>query len=265
MPPIQLSDDDYEEKKHTSYPDEIEVRMEKVSQLYLKAHSPIKIAELLKVNLTIVKADLARLRRRWIENSQMNFQKRLAQELARLDNLEAVAWQAYEKSTLPGKTKTKRTEYGKPMEEKPNVLDKANQKRNRKDRPANQDGRTNKVVNLTEKNYKGLIPIRMVEELKKVGQSGDPKYLEIILKCMENRARICGLFKSEDQDKPTQVVVIPWAELMGGHGGPQGMQGMQGVQDRDRDRVNLIELNPNLNTPINDEDIEDIIQKAGDE
>lgn len=229
-------------------------RRVEVAELHLKGYTNEKVAERLGVEVNVVVADLYKIREDWKNSAILSYEQRKARHVARIEHLLYTAWQAYEKSIGPAETTNTRTEYAKPIpnphedrnngSKKPNKYDKYDQDREKerreKDKAAVEDGRRqNSKIGLTEANYKGLVPIRIVEELKKVGQSGDPKYLEIILKCIEIMSKIDGLYK--DGDKGTvnnQVVVVPWGELMKGVV-PTQMKSNGALEDRSKVGVGI--------------------------
>jgi hypothetical protein len=288
--PIQLPDE-IKEPVNTKFEidDFRRIRREKVARLYMKGYTFPRIAESCNCNVNTILKDMEYIREMWKENALKDFTERLGQELAKLDHLEWCAWQAYEKTTKPAETTHTKTEYAKERTESDNNnnsnlnsnqderarrLDKKKSKvrdyGQRKDTSPNQDDRRKKQPILSNDRYKGLVPIKMVEELKRVGQAGDPKYLEIILKCIEMRSRICGLFKSDDVNKPTQVVVVPWNELMKG---TINTESLNSNKTNNNNTTRLIELKPEQNgDPYNSnmvqdeydkDDIEKMIDRAG--
>jgi hypothetical protein len=82
----------------TRTPLERERDLAALATLYFRGMPQYLCAERLGVSRQQVGYDLAVLRKRWQASALADFGARLAQELARLDHLEAVAWQAWERS-----------------------------------------------------------------------------------------------------------------------------------------------------------------------
>lgn len=77
---------------------EIAQRRQKVAALYVRHYSLREIEAEVGVDHATVGRDLAALREEWLASSLMDFNARKAEELSRLDQLERVAWSAWERS-----------------------------------------------------------------------------------------------------------------------------------------------------------------------
>ena len=91
-------------KKRTPF--QREKDLEKTSELYLKGHSQYEIARVIGVSRTQITYDIADLQKRWLERSMMNIDERKAEELAKVDRLEAEYWKGWEDSRRPTKAST---------------------------------------------------------------------------------------------------------------------------------------------------------------
>lgn len=125
-----------------------------ISKWYLQGWSHYKIADELNslrpysVSRRTITNDIKAVRKSWLKESVMNFDERVAQELAKLDNVEAKAWEGWERS----------------------------------------DNRETSV----RKSVQGDKTF-LEATLTKVGQAGDPRFLSIITKCIEQRCRLLGV------------------------------------------------------------------------
>lgn len=124
--------------------------LELTARLYLKGLYQADIAKEVGVSLPTIKRDLAEIRSIWLESSIRDFDEAKAQELARIDLVEAEAWEAWADSK--GSTTTKRKE----------------------EKEATQ--------------FPGTNEIEITQEL-----NGDPRYLQVVLVCVERRSKLLGL------------------------------------------------------------------------
>lgn len=140
------------------------------SDLFIKGYSyreiKIRLDEDLKrrgltytISFQLIYQDLQQLLIEWKKERFDNIDKYVDKELKTLDRLEAESWQAWERSTL---TKEKKKE------------------RKNSDRPKN--------VQAEERNadYYGY------NETTTETLSGDPRFLDMILKCQQRRAKLLG-------------------------------------------------------------------------
>jgi hypothetical protein len=124
-----------------------------------------------------VSKHVAYLCKKWIERANIDTADRLAIELAKIDATERRAWEALKKSDKPFEV-----EGGDRREEPPG--------------PATGSGNGTPAVVKTRTSY------------RRESRVADPRYMEVILKCIERRCKILGL------DAPTR------AELSGPGGRP---------------------------------------------
>lgn len=76
-----------------------EIALAEVAAYYLSGVSQHQIAERQGVTRSQVQYDLRILRTRWHEAALRDFDERIAEELAKIDNLEREYWDAWERST----------------------------------------------------------------------------------------------------------------------------------------------------------------------
>ena len=83
-----------------------EVRRAEIAQRYLRGETTIReFAAEYGVSTTTIESDLQILRRRWLESQVNGFDEAVAIQLTKLDQLEAAAWDGWQRSCQP-KTKT---------------------------------------------------------------------------------------------------------------------------------------------------------------
>ena len=78
------------------------VRRERVAVLYLQGWSQRRIGQELHCTQSCVSKDLEVLRKQWLETSLRNFDEAKALELAKLDMIEAEAFEGWQRSCQPG-------------------------------------------------------------------------------------------------------------------------------------------------------------------
>jgi hypothetical protein len=77
---------------------EISDRRAKVAELYLRGVRQTQIAADLDVNQATISRDLAALRDEWLQSALVDLDQFKAKELAKIDELEREAWDAYRRS-----------------------------------------------------------------------------------------------------------------------------------------------------------------------
>lgn len=78
---------------------EIAQRRQQVAERYLRGEYQSAIASSLGVDTATVSRDLAAVRAAWLASAVRDFDAAKAQELAKIDEVERAAWQAWERST----------------------------------------------------------------------------------------------------------------------------------------------------------------------
>jgi hypothetical protein len=73
-------------------------RRHEVGALYLQGFTQHALAERFKVNQSTISKDLAWVQSQWVENSALEIDALKARELAKIDELERTAWDAWRKS-----------------------------------------------------------------------------------------------------------------------------------------------------------------------
>jgi predicted transcriptional regulator len=165
-----------------------------VAEMYMKGMRIYQIAQEVGVSEGIISKDLQEVRQQWLSQCKDSFDQRKAEELAKLEELERVAWQAWERSCRPAATTVKKVE----------------RVRRGGNRPGGRGGDDNGRRPPPEPVR--MVPIRESEETKIKEQAGDPRFLEQVERCIEKRLRIMGLLKGETTNN---TLVINWGDLVG--------------------------------------------------
>jgi hypothetical protein len=142
----------------------IRERRRRVARLYIQQRTQYEIAALVGVNQGTVSRDLEVIRQEWQASAVMDLGTRKAQELARIDRIEAEAWAAWERSVQDAKMYHVETTSG--------MVDG--------------DGRP--------------LPDRTRKRQTQKGQAGDPRFLERVGWCIEQRCRILGMNAPEKHE-----------------------------------------------------------------
>lgn len=139
------------------------IRRHKAGRLYVQGKAQWEIGEALGVDQATISRDLKALQKEWLAYSAQGKAEHVAQELAKLDELERTAREAWERSCKPaeimhaGTTKGRTAKDGTPL---PDLV----------------------------KSYKTV-----------KGQAGDPRFLERIGWCIDERAKILGLVNQKHE------------------------------------------------------------------
>jgi hypothetical protein len=161
-------------------------RMARVSRMYLQGMTYAEIAKEVGVHPSTVGTDMEAVREGWLESALMDFDKRKAQEMAKLDRLEQRAWEAFERSVGEMTTRKVKEDRAQPP-------------------PGKKGGRPTKDKDR-------WVPTSQTEEVTTKYCAGDPKYLEIIKDCVQTRLKIIGALRGDDKAGGT-VVNINWGDM----------------------------------------------------
>jgi hypothetical protein len=140
---------------------QIQDRRRRIAACYIQGQSQHEIAQKLTITQQQVSYDLKALRALWLQESLQDFDARKALELQRIDAIERAAWEGWERSQQPREmTLTEATEGGEVFAPDGTLLPKS--------------------------------PTRKAS-VRREGQAGDPRFLERIQKCIDQRCAILGL------------------------------------------------------------------------
>ena len=144
--------------RHTT---QILARRQEVATRYLRGEYQSAIAQVLGVTQAQISFDLKALREIWLASTLRDFDALKAEQLAKIDQVELAAWGAWERSQQPREVSiTEQTEGGEVV---------------------GMDG-TSQPKRPTRK-----------ASMRREGQSGDPRFLAVIQKCIDQRCMILGL------------------------------------------------------------------------
>lgn len=154
-------------------PDQVIKDQAIVAEMYLKGFTMAAIAEALeaangiKYSVNMVNYDLREVRKRWRSSAVRDFDAHREEQLARLDLLEAKAWREFERSC---------EDYHKRIEQGEELV----------------------APEVSEDGEPLDAPTKLVRT-ETGGQTGDPRYMNVILNIVERRCKLLGL------DAPTKV------------------------------------------------------------
>jgi hypothetical protein len=143
-------------QKRTSFQRERD--LERVADLHCRGLSQRAIAEQLQVSQPQIAYDMKRLQQRWQASALAKLERYKAEQLARIEHLEAEAWKAWDRSCQDGETAS-----------------------------------TSLVQGRTTKDGVSLPDLRTSGKVTK-GQAGDPRFLERVGACIQERCRLFGLY-----------------------------------------------------------------------
>jgi predicted transcriptional regulator len=132
---------------------EIEIRRSKVAKLYLEGVRQVEIAGMVGVSEGQISQDLKKLRTIWAKARNTSIDQVVAEELAKIDNLECEYWVAWKKSI---------TDHSK-------TVNKAR-------------GKANAVT----PDFQEITEMQIINH-------GEPRFLNGIERCIERRCKLLGL------------------------------------------------------------------------
>lgn len=166
-------------------------RKHRVAKLYLEGKAQWEIAELVKCAQGTVSKDLADVRAQWRESYKESFNDKVERELAKIDLVEEQAWQGWYKSCGDAVTRSKKTE-------------KAIRKQRKEDEDDPSSGPVGEPME--------LVPIKVLVEMTRKGQAGNPAFLNEVRACIDMRLKVLGAYKEPPKDKPP-VLIFNWGEM----------------------------------------------------
>lgn len=143
---------------------EREKNYEQISEWYLKGWSQRRIAERLRLNQSQICNDLKVIQKRWKESTNLHIDEQKKEQLVKIDHLEKIYWQAYEKSLHKFKS----------VSTKSSISDEPVPEMGTGDRP---------VASLPSE-----------KTIRIETRNGDPRYLQGVEWCIEQRCKILNLY-----------------------------------------------------------------------
>jgi len=130
----------------------------KIAELYIKGVYQSIIAEDLGLDQSQISYDLKQIQKEWVKNTTLNLDDYKGKELAKIDQVERMAWEGYDRSLRELKSK---------------II---------KSKDIAKDAKTGKIsADNTD------------QTIKTENRNGDPRFLEIIMKCIDRRCKLMGL------------------------------------------------------------------------
>jgi hypothetical protein len=135
-----------------------------IAQFYLKQYTQAEMADMLGISIQTVNADLKAVRHMWAESAIFDMNEAKQRELARIDQLEREYWRAWEESQKEQTTAKTR-------------------------------GRIE-----TEESDGDTYTIPEAYETQRQPRLGDPRYLQGVQWCIQQRCKILGIEAPTRQD-----------------------------------------------------------------
>lgn len=157
-------------------------RRKQVAELYLVGKRLREIAEIVGVDYGTVCKDMTEVRDQWKAETVVDYDTKVLEELARLQRVEEKAWEGWEKSMQDATTTTTKTKY---MKEK---------------------------IPGGKKDRWKLIPFEEQTDISHKGQSGNPRFLEQIERCVQLRLKLIGAL-DPDVTQNVNVIQVNWGDL----------------------------------------------------
>ncbi|HYH64872.1 MAG TPA: hypothetical protein VD866_09285, partial [Urbifossiella sp.] len=155
-------------------------RRAKVAALYLRGKSQVEIAKAVRASQPTVSRDLAALRAEWRSAAARDLGERVAEELARVDRLEAEAWEAWDRSRKAAEVTT---------------TEKAG-----------------------TRGGKGATPaVRSKASTRIIHRDGEPRFLHVVEWCISRRCELLGLDAPAKLNTRTVLAGDPNAPLKHDH------------------------------------------------
>lgn len=128
-----------------------------IAELYIKGKRQSEIAEIIGVTQQQISFDLKSIQKDWLKNTAILLDEFKVKELAKLDQLEREAWEAWRRSI--GKIETKTI-----------------------------------IAKGLKQNEEGKISSNLIDQNTRVEEKiGDPRFLDIVIRCVEKRCKLLGL------------------------------------------------------------------------
>lgn len=186
-----------------------------IASLYLRGMTQVEIgySEELKranggvsVSQTLVSLELSALKKAWLESSLVDFNEAKARELARIDQLENAAWTEWERSKGQLIQEMRRVECA------PKATKEDEHSTNSKKKRVGNDPPGGNVVGVPVP----MVTLREMNERRVQDRLGDPRYLDQVRWCVEQRLKILGAYKQEDKTAGGTVnqLFMNWDEMV---------------------------------------------------
>lgn len=173
----------------------------KIAKMYLRNMSQYEIGKALGLTQGRVSQIMKELREKWYVATMEDFGVKVGKELARIDHLEQVAWEAWERSCLPEVTTRQATESGLRRSEEDSDTPPSSQK--------------NKVGKGKKKTKAELVPVKVVDDKRQVTQVGNRDFLTQVSWCIEQRCKLNGLYTDINVTQNNISIGLDWSAVAG--------------------------------------------------
>jgi len=162
-----------------------ELRRHEVGRLYVRGFTQAEIASQMGVTQPVIHHELKALGLEWVKSAAMDFQARQAEELARLDMVEAEAWKEWERSKARSACTT------------------TNEFRSKGKKDRGEDGGRKGKPNPKAEDPDELVLRNVATATTVKDQLGDPRYLAQVTECVRLRMKLLGFL----DEKVVQVLL----------------------------------------------------------
>lgn len=163
--------------------------LNEVASMYAEGVPQSVIAERMGMDLRTVATKLDDVRRMWVEASVLSMDDARVSEMARIDHLERLAYEAWHRSLTGVGQRTKQRTY---------YPTRAKSKEGEKAAPVLPPGK---------------MSLGSMTVTDRTSEVGDSRFLDRIAWCIEMRAKLRGLLKTE-VNQTNVVQVLDWSSLM---------------------------------------------------
>lgn len=160
-------------------------------RLLLKGWSFQQIAQLQERSRQLVTADIKVIERRWREAAVANFNEIRQAQLARLDLLEREAWECFERSKRPKRNSRDRRRQLPALSTRvfEDALEAAGEDEDEDDGPKS-------------------IRVELEHQESIVERDGDPRWLERIAWCIQERNKLYGLYPDKEDSTRREIETV---------------------------------------------------------
>ena len=193
-------------RKNKSY--EVLERRQRVAHLYLSGKSQWDIAKEFNVTQGLISQDLAIIRKEWLASTKQDFDAKKAEELARIDNLEKTANDAYLRSCENAEIETSKVEEA--LRAVKDEVELAGGDR----RPGMKSKSLRAISNELDNEKKLIIVKRTTEKVAKGQLAGSVGFLNLVSWCIEMRAKIYGMVQDVNVNVNNNTInVFDWNQV----------------------------------------------------
>lgn len=181
-------------------------KRELITQLYMQGRSQWAIGRELGETQQNIQYHLTKAREEWAKKTAFNYEQARVEELAKIDNLEATAWEAYRRSCL--NTRTRFREKQKALKPSQKWLKDQVRKAEKKAR----DGKDATPIPAYQRNKEAPLEMTIIKEVDRTTSesrgAGDPRFLVQIQVCIEMRCKIIGFIGPNVTNNTLNAVVV---------------------------------------------------------